>query len=141
MAVVQAQAQSGRFAPRRVRERPRQLALVGIIGALIGVVAVIAFFVAASGGSADRELLLGVSDLTYSTRSLRAQAGELHLAFANTDAVPHTFTIEALDVEVEAGGGEAARLTFTAEPGSYDFICTIPGHDTPSMRGVLTVEP
>jgi len=115
--------------------------LVALIGGLVGLVAMIAFLLTAFGSSADRELLLGVSDLTYSTRSLRAQAGELHLAFANTDAVPHTFTIEALDVEVEAGGGEATRLTFTARPGTYDFICTIPGHDTPSMRGVLTVEP
>lgn len=141
MAVAQAQEQSGRFTSRRAVARRRPRLLVTLIGGLVGLVALITFLLGAFGGSADRELLLGVSDLTYSSRSLRAQAGEIHLAFANTDAVPHTFTIEDLDVEVEAGGGEAARLTFTAEPGTYDFICTIPGHDTASMRGVLVVEP
>ncbi len=139
--MAQAQEQSGRFARGRSDARRRPLVLVTLIGGLVGVVALITFLLTSVGGSVDRELLLGVSDLTYSTRSLRAQAGEIHLAFANTDAVPHTFTIEDLDVEIEAGGGEAARLTFTAEPGTYDFICTIPGHDTASMRGVLVVEP
>lgn len=141
MAVAQAQEQNWRFAARRVKARRRPLVLVVLIASLVALVALVTFALGAFGGSADRELLLGVSDLTYSTRSLRAQAGEIHLAFANTDAVPHTFTIEDLDVEVEAGGGEAARLTFIADPGTYDFICTIPGHDTASMRGVLVVEP
>lgn len=141
MAAVRVEEASGRFPPRRATTRPRPLVLVALIGGLVGVAAAIGFFLTTIGGAADRDLLLGVSDLAYSTRSLRASSGEINLAFANTDAVPHTFTIEALDVEVEAGGGEAARLTFDAEPGTYDFICTIPGHDTPSMRGVLTVEP
>lgn len=145
MTAVRTQEAIGGERPRRAlaqrRPRPRPLLLVAVIGGLIVLVGLVAVAVTTLGRPTNRELLLGVSDFTYSTRSLRAPAGEIRLAFANTDAVPHTFTIEALDLEVEAGGGEAARLTFDAEPGRYDFICTIPGHDVASMRGVLVVEP
>lgn len=88
---------------------------------------------------AGTELLVGVSDLAFSTRTLTVEAGEVTLALANTDAMTHTFTVRELDVNIEAGGGEAARATFTARPGTYEYICTIPGHDNEEMRGVLTV--
>lgn len=85
------------------------------------------------------DLLLRIDGLAYSTSSLRTPAGLVRLAIANTDAVPHTFTVTALGVDVEVAGGEAVETEFSATAGAYEFICTIPGHDTPEMRGVLTV--
>jgi len=39
------------------------------------------------------------------------------------------------------GPGESDSVTFTAPgPGSYDYICTFPGHVMAGMRGVLTVK-
>lgn len=40
-----------------------------------------------------------------------------------------------------AGGGETVEVTFTApeEPGTYEYICTFPGHFSGGMKGVLTV--
>ena len=136
MAAIMARertVQAGRAARARVG---RTLAAVVAALGLMGIGATIA---TRSTPAATSEVLVGVSNLTYSTQALRVVAGEVTLAFANTDAIPHTFTIRELDVALEAGGGEAARATFTAAPGTYDFICTIPGHDTPGMRGVLTV--
>ena len=39
-------------------------------------------------------------------------------------------------------GGESKSTTFTVpqQTGSYEFICTFPGHFTAGMRGTLTVE-
>ena len=41
-----------------------------------------------------------------------------------------------------AGGGESVEITFTVpeEPGSYEYICTFPGHYAAGMKGVLTVQ-
>lgn len=95
------------------------------------------------GGRSQRAtahaVLVAVSDLTFSARDLRVEAGEITVSLANTDAVSHTFTVDELSVDLEVGPGEAAQATFDAEPGQYPFICTVPGHDTPGMRGVLTV--
>lgn len=40
------------------------------------------------------------------------------------------------------GGGETAQVTFNApeETGSYEYICSFPGHFTAGMRGTLNVE-
>ena len=35
-------------------------------------------------------------------------------------------------------GGDSETVTFTANPGTYTFVCTIPGHSA-LMRGELTV--
>lgn len=126
-------------APDHAHTGPRLPLLGGVVvGVVLALLTVVVVRSLASRPNGD-DLLLGASDLAFSTQTLEARAGEVTLAFANTDAVPHTFTVRALGVDVEAGGGEATRTTFTAEPGTYDYVCTIPGHDNPEMRGVLTV--
>jgi azurin len=41
-----------------------------------------------------------------------------------------------------AGAGETVEVTFTvpSKTGTYDYICTFPGHFIAGMRGVLTVK-
>lgn len=126
-----------RFADRR-RTRRSLLAVAAIAGAVAFGAAVLVLRGTAPA-STGPDVLLGVSDLAFSTRELTVEAGEVTLALANTDAVAHTFTVPELDVNIEVGGGEATSATFTAKPGTYDYICTIPGHDNEEMRGVLTV--
>ncbi len=121
------------------RSRPGRIAVAVLLTALVVALGATLVLRNSTTVAKPHELLLGVTDLTYSTKTLRVGPGEVTLAFANTDAVPHTFTIDELGVDLETGGGEAARTTFTATPGTYAFHCTIPGHDVPAMRGVLTV--
>lgn len=123
-------------------ERPdgaRLRRALAVVATLALAAAIVAVFRAAVTPAGREHLLLEASDFEFSTRSLRAEAGEVELSFANTDAVPHTFTVEDLGVHLEVGGGEARRISFDAEPGRYRFVCTVPGHDTPGMRGVLVV--
>ncbi len=116
----------------------RTFVLLGIAAGVLIFVA-LRFLAATTASVTGPELVLGMSDLAYSTSTLSAEAGEIQISLANTDAVSHTFTVPRLRVDVEIGSGEARRTTFNAEPGTYNYICTIPGHDTPEMRGVLTV--
>ena len=50
--------------------------------------------------------------------------GDLAVTLDNIGEAEHTFTIEELDVEAEAHGGETAEASFTApDSGSYEFFC------------------
>jgi uncharacterized cupredoxin-like copper-binding protein len=43
-------------------------------------------------------------------------------------------------VKIEAQGGQTARGAFTIDtPGTYTFVCTVPGHAAAGMRGTITV--
>jgi plastocyanin len=78
-------------------------------------------------------------DVAYAPDSLRAPAGKLTVAVRNRDLFWHTFTIDALKVDVRAPVGGLRAATFEAKPGTYTYYCRIPGHATLGMRGTLTV--
>jgi plastocyanin len=78
-------------------------------------------------------------NITYVPRSLRAPAGKLTVAVHNRDLFWHTFTIDALKVDVRAPVGGLRSATFQVKPGTYSYYCRIPGHATLGMRGTLTV--
>jgi plastocyanin len=57
----------------------------------------------------------------------------------NKDGIRHTFTIEGEGVDLEIPALKARRVDLNLAVGAYEFICTVPGHDT--MKGTLTVSP
>lgn len=88
------------------------------------------------------------------TESVPAGA-EVTVTFNNVGVLEHTWTLIPPDADplmaLEAdrigaagsgvlAGGESATFSFTApEPGTYIFVCTIPGHAAGGMVGTLTV--
>jgi plastocyanin len=78
-------------------------------------------------------------NVAYVPHSLRAPAGKVTVAVRNRDLFWHTFTIDALKVDVPAPVGGLRSATFEAKPGTYSYYCRIPGHATLGMRGTLTV--
>jgi plastocyanin len=86
--------------------------------------------------------LLGPHDLVVATEGdsfsparLAAPAGEVSVFVDNGDAARHTFTMDALGVDLEVPAGHNARVTFSAPPGAYEYFCSVPGHE--DMRGTL----
>ena len=66
---------------------------------------------------------------------------DVEATFVNKGALPHNWTCEALDLKTpDVPGGETASLTINAAAGTYDFICSIPGHADAGMIGTLTVQ-
>lgn len=123
--------------------RPRLALTVAAPAAALAVAATALLLMGAYLGSDGRPVLakvvLTTEDLTFSDRLIEVESDTVDLTLANVDAVTHTFTINALDVDLVAGPGEARSLTFDVTPGRYQFICTVPGHDAPGMRGELLV--
>ncbi len=76
------------------------------------------------------------------TLSVKAKAGKVTIVFTNASPVPH-------NVAVTAGGkvlgstptfmGGSKTLAVALKPGSYKYLCTVPGHAQAGMQGTLTV--
>ena len=75
----------------------------------------------------------------FKTARLDAKAGEtLRLVLKNDDLHIHTFTIDELGIDVTVGPrGEKALELSSANTGTFEYKCTIPGHE--SMTGTLEV--
>jgi plastocyanin len=78
-------------------------------------------------------------NIAFSPDTFQAASGQVTAAVRNRDLFWHTFTIDALGVDVRAPVGQLRSATFEARPGTYSFYCRIPGHATLGMRGTLTV--
>lgn len=75
----------------------------------------------------------------FNPDDLEAEAGEIGVTVGNLDLFWHTFTIKALDVSVNVPVQAERRVTFSAGPGTYEFVCAIPGHTQAGMKGTLIV--
>jgi uncharacterized cupredoxin-like copper-binding protein len=59
----------------------------------------------------------------------------------NTGQIPHNFHIDPLDVHSEdVNPGAETTVTINAEPGDYEYYCSIPGHREAGMVGTVHVE-
>ena len=75
--------------------------------------------------------------MTFEPTNLSAEGENVAVFAENKDPVRHTFSIDELEVDLELPGNKAARIEFTAAPGTYEFYCAVPGHD--GMTGELVV--
>ena len=78
-------------------------------------------------------------NVAFRPRTLEASGGKVTVALRNRDLFWHTFTIDALRVDIRAPVGRLRAATFEARPGTYSYYCRIPGHSALGMRGTLTV--
>lgn len=98
---------------------------------------------AATGGPGGTlELAADPVQLLFDKTELTSKPGEVTIDFTNPSAVPHDVAI--LDGEEELAKSDLiaeSETSVSAElaPGSYQFICTVPGHAEAGMQGVLTV--
>jgi plastocyanin len=84
-------------------------------------------------------LAVETTNVAFVPDTLEAAGGEVTVALRNRDLFWHTFTIDALRVDIRAPVGRLGTATFEARPGRYRYYCRIPGHATLGMRGTLTV--
>ena len=58
-----------------------------------------------------------------------------------TDFIPESQKDKIIAFTPLAGGGETVEVTFTApKAGTYQFLCTFPGHFVQGMKGTLVVK-
>jgi plastocyanin len=140
---------------------PAVLGAVAVAGVLaaIGVrsrVLLVALIVAAVGAAGVAQVTTGdevrrrPADLLLSAKNVRFNTD--HVAISNVTGDPtiaviltnhdlfwHTFTVDALHVDLRVPVGATRRVSFRAAPGEYEYYCRIPGHTAAGMKGVLQV--
>ena len=80
--------------------------------------------------------------LKYNTNLLRAHPGRIKLVFTNLSTTKHNVRIES--GENELGGtktvGKQQTIAYvTLKRGTYNFYCSVPGHEDAGMKGRLIV--
>ena len=86
---------------------------------------------------------VGMVEYAFDPETVTVKAGDTVTA-QNDGEVAHNLTLFDGDEELEGtedvDPGSSADLKVEVDPGSYEMICTIPGHEDLGMVGEFTVE-
>lgn len=70
-----------------------------------------------------------------------AAAGPLEITMPNESPIQHNVAVQELDAVGEVvGTGGTSEVSLDLKPGTYAFLCTVPGHAEGGMAGELTVK-
>ncbi len=97
---------------------------------------------AAKGPGGTLQLAASETALAFDKTSLTSKPGKVTIDFDNPAALEHNVAIEQngkviAESETLAKGKTSVSAELT--PGTYTFLCTIPGHAEAGMEGTLTV--
>jgi uncharacterized cupredoxin-like copper-binding protein len=130
---------------RRSSSGGRLAGLVVQIALATFVLAVIAALVQQRGEATAApqagDVRVDINNVAYAPERLTTAAGWVTFAIHNEDLFWHTFTIDALHLNVDTPIGARRRITVVAIAGTYQFYCRVPGHKAAGMKGTLTVSP
>jgi plastocyanin len=96
-----------------------------------------------ASASTTLQLAASPTDLAFDKTELEAKAGKVTIDFDNPAPIPHNVVIEEDGKELAgfepiAEGEESVSADL--EPGTYTFLCTVPGHAEAGMEGSLVVK-
>jgi plastocyanin len=97
---------------------------------------------AAKGPGETLKLSASPTDLAFNTTSLTSKPGKVTIDFNNPAALEHNVAIEQEGKEIATSETLAEGKTSVSAdlaPGTYTYLCTIPGHAEAGMEGTLTV--
>ncbi|MEO5965095.1 MAG: heavy metal translocating P-type ATPase [Candidatus Limnocylindrales bacterium] len=126
---------------------------VGVLrdGAFLVAVAIIGLALAGGVLAADRAIdgalprvEVHAINVRFAPADVTVKAGQWTvLEFVNDDPVIHDWMVEAIpNLDLVVRPGQTARLRFVLDtPGTYEILCSIPGHAEAGMVGTLTVLP
>jgi plastocyanin len=124
----------GRDAPSAA---PRAIA-VAAVGVLVitAIISVVSFAGIENVTARPGDILVVTEAFEFDPAGLHGDEGIISIHVTNRDATRHTFTVEELGVDLNVPPNSAQRLSFSAEPGSYRFVCR---PHAPGMDGTLIV--
>jgi plastocyanin len=97
---------------------------------------------AAKGPGGTLKLSANPTQLAFSTTKLTSKPGKVTIDFENPSAIQHDVVIEQNGKEIAGTpliSESKASVTANLAPGTYTFLCTVPGHAEAGMEGTLTV--
>jgi plastocyanin len=97
---------------------------------------------AAKGPGGTLKLAADPTQLAFDKTTLASKPGKVTIDFANPSALEHDVAIEQNGTQIaisETIAKGKTSVTAALAPGTYTFLCTIPGHAEAGMEGTLTV--
>jgi plastocyanin len=97
---------------------------------------------AAKGPGGTLQLAASPTQLAFDTTSLTSKPGKVTIDFNNPAALEHNVAIEQNGEQIAVSELVAKGKTSVSAdltPGTYTYLCTVPGHAEAGMEGVLTV--
>jgi plastocyanin len=93
-------------------------------------------------GEGSAAATIEAQDIAFSTNELTVKPGDT-IEMTNTGQLPHDFVVDELGIKEETpGNGDTVTITIPedAQPGDFEFYCSVPGHKQAGMVGTLTIE-
>ena len=83
--------------------------------------------------------------LAFASTKAESKPGNVEVAMPNESSVQHNIALKDEGGQVIQEGdvvGQGGTSMFTAmlKPGTFEFVCTVPGHEEGGMKGELTVK-
>ena len=93
-------------------------------------------------GDGSQAISLTMVDLAFEPTELTIPADvDVTIELKNDGVLPHNFAVPSEGIQSEDfQSGAAGSITINLPAGTYEFICSVPGHADAGMRGTLTVE-
>jgi len=82
------------------------------------------------------------SGLRYSQTVLHAHSGKIEIVFLNHAMMKHNVWVEKGETELGHSatiGMGTTKFLVTLKAGSYNYYCSVPGHEDAGMHGTLVV--
>jgi uncharacterized cupredoxin-like copper-binding protein len=142
------------LAPVEYRQSSEGATLVALLGAGLAIVlALVAFGFSvrdradggSSGGAAAEkvtDVAVTLVDFKINAASTTFPAGRIRLNVTNTGSVAHNIGVEGIGKTRDIPPGSSDILDLgVLQPGTYNWICDIPGHAEIGMKGTFEVVP
>jgi plastocyanin len=98
---------------------------------------------AAKGPGGTLQLAADPTALAFDKQALDSKPGKVTIDFDNPSSIQHDVVIEQGDQEIAKSALIAQSKTSVSAdlaPGTYTFLCDVPGHAEAGMQGTLTVK-
>jgi plastocyanin len=95
-------------------------------------------------GSGGEVIDIPISDsgFSFTKSSVTASAGTITLSSVNPQSSTHDISIKGNGIDEQGNqvsGGDTSTVTVTLKAGTYEYYCSVPGHEDAGMKGTLTV--
>ena len=78
--------------------------------------------------------------LAFAFGKATAKPGSISLEMPNPSPIPHNIAIKGAQTGPVVGNGGVSKFSVKLKPGSYEYYCSVPGHEAGGMKGTLTVK-
>lgn len=119
--------------------RPSAALVIGGFVALAATAATVASFLAHDGRATTANATVTMRNIAFHPSTVEVVGGRGIIAVRNRDLFWHTFTVKGTGASVAVPTGARRTVQIDAPPGTYRYVCAIPGHEGAGMAGTMTI--